>query len=126
MAGCDPLVDDSRLPLLLFVIEAKRVDHHRAPEMGSGPFLGSCYQGLIRADARTIPRLQFSFLRSSLFGSTVTGEESRLLGVGSDPDRDGGFCLAVVEDGEDLESGAEAVEVAAQGRDLDVLAAFEL
>ena len=35
------------------------------------------------------------------------------LGVGSDADGDGGFCFAVVEDGEDLESGAEAVEVAA-------------
>ena len=34
--------------------------------------------------------------------------------------------LAVAEDGEDLESGAEAVEVAAQGREFRVLAAFEL
>ena len=41
-------------------------------------------------------------------------------------DRDGGFAFAVVEDGGDLESGAEAVEVAAQGREFHVLPAFEL
>ena len=46
-------------------------------------------------------------------------------GPRSDLDRDGGFPSAVVEDGEDLESGAEAGEVAAWGREFHVLAPFE-
>lgn len=57
-------------------------------------------------------------VRSGPLGSISLSQgvssRSLRLGADSDPDGDGGFCFAVVENGEDLESGAETLEVAAQ------------
>ena len=60
--------------------------------------------------------LRVASVRLSMHASAwlSLGVESQL-GTCSDSDRDSGFAFAVVEDGEDLESGAEAVKVVAQG-----------